>query len=224
VARTCTVCTHPQRGEIDRALVAGAAVPPVAARYGLGRRSVQRHKEQHLPATLTQAQDAADVASADSLMAELRRVMARVQLLSDACDRWLRDPENDAQYDVGPRSEDVRVIYSETAGGKTLRKRARLSALLERVAQRAKVTIERGEYRHADPRELILKTAAQTQSSLELLAKLIGELDERPQLNVLVSPEWHRVRAVMLAALRPYPEARAAVALQLAALEPADAG
>lgn len=224
MSRVCTVCTHPQREVIDRALVTGEPVPAVAARYDLGRRSVQRHKDTHLPASLTQAHDAAEVASADSIMAELRGVMARVQKLFDACDRWLRDPENPDQYDVGPRSDDVRVLYAEVVNGKTVRKRARLSALLERVEKGAGVTIEKGEYRHADPRELILKTAAQTQSSLELLAKLLGELDERPQLNVLVSPEWHQVRTVMLAALQPYPDARAAVALQLAALEPAHAG
>jgi hypothetical protein len=55
---------------------------------------------------------------------------------------------------------------------------------------------------------------------LELTAKLVGELDERPQVNVLVAPEWLAVRSVLLEALRPYPDARQAVAARLAALEP----
>ena len=54
---------------------------------------------------------------------------------------------------------------------------------------------------------------------VELTAKLIGELDGRPQVNVLVAPEWLRVRAALLEALRPYPAARQAVAVRLAALE-----
>lgn len=54
---------------------------------------------------------------------------------------------------------------------------------------------------------------------LELLAKLLGELDDRPQINVLVSPEWLTVRALVIEALGPYPEARAAVAGRLVALE-----
>jgi len=53
---------------------------------------------------------------------------------------------------------------------------------------------------------------------LELLAKLLGELDERPTVNVLVAPEWLAVRAALLDALSPYPDARAAVSGRLVAL------
>ena len=53
---------------------------------------------------------------------------------------------------------------------------------------------------------------------LELLAKLLGELDERPTINVLVAPEWLAVRATLIDALAPYPDARAAVSGRLVAL------
>ncbi len=53
---------------------------------------------------------------------------------------------------------------------------------------------------------------------VELLAKLAGELDERPVVNVLVAPEWLGVRAALLEALTPYPEARAAVSDRLLTL------
>jgi hypothetical protein len=80
------------------------------------------------------------------------------------------------------------------------------------------VTVLRVESKHADPRELILKTAAQLQNQTELLAKLLGELNDAPQVNVTISPEWQTVRAVLLAALAPYPDARTAVAARLLAL------
>ncbi len=54
---------------------------------------------------------------------------------------------------------------------------------------------------------------------VELTAKLVGELDDRPQVNVLVAPEWLLVRATLLEALGPHPEARQAVAARLATLE-----
>lgn len=47
--------------------------------------------------------------------------------------------------------------------------------------------------------------------NLELLAKLLSELDDRPQVKLLVSPEWLELRAVIVAALEPYSEARGAV-------------
>lgn len=55
--------------------------------------------------------------------------------------------------------------------------------------------------------------------NLELLAKLLGQLDERPTVNLLLAPEWLTVRAALLLALQPFPEARASVAEKLIALE-----
>jgi hypothetical protein len=56
---------------------------------------------------------------------------------------------------------------------------------------------------------------------VELQAKLAGELDERPQINLLVAPEWLLVRSTLLEVLQAYPEARTAVAARLVALETA---
>ena len=53
---------------------------------------------------------------------------------------------------------------------------------------------------------------------VELLAELRGELDRRP-VTIITSPEWLRLRGMLLLALAPYPEARAAVAGQLLQLE-----
>jgi hypothetical protein len=59
----------------------------------------------------------------------------------------------------------------------------------------------------------------EARGNLELLAKLLGELDERPVTNVLVSAEWVTVRTAMMEALDPHPQARIAVAERLSALE-----
>ena len=44
-------------------------------------------------------------------MAELRRCFERVNLLFDACDRWLRDADDPSRYDIGPRAAEVLVTY-----------------------------------------------------------------------------------------------------------------
>ena len=74
---------------------------------------------------------------------------------------------------------------------------------------------EAGELRTA------LSAIREARGNLELLAKLLGELDDRPQVNVLVSPEWLELRAIIVGALEPHPAARGAV---LRALEGADDG
>jgi hypothetical protein len=53
---------------------------------------------------------------------------------------------------------------------------------------------------------------------LELQAKLLGDID-KPQINIYVSPEWRGIRDRIVVALIPYPDARIAVAQELAQLE-----
>jgi hypothetical protein len=47
---------------------------------------------------------------------------------------------------------------------------------------------------------------------LELLAKLLGELDESPKVQIALSAEWVELRQTIFLALEPYPEARAHLA------------
>ena len=48
----CAGCQHPRRPELDADLVAGVAIRVAAARYGLSRSTVHRHKKAHLPPSL----------------------------------------------------------------------------------------------------------------------------------------------------------------------------
>ncbi|TFC71401.1 hypothetical protein E3O45_15115 [Cryobacterium sp. TMS1-20-1] len=69
---------------------------------------------------------------------------------------------------------------------------------------------------------LSLAAIRELRGIVELLAKLTGELDERPTvqvLNVSTSPEWSQLRGVLLGALGPFPEAHLAVAGALGELE-----
>jgi hypothetical protein len=56
-----------------------------------------------------------------------------------------------------------------------------------------------------------LSAIREARGNLELLAKLLGELDERTQVNVHVHPQWLELRAVVVAALGAHPQARDAV-------------
>lgn len=64
-----------------------------------------------------------------------------------------------------------------------------------------------------------LRAIREARGNFELLARLVGELDERPQVNVVASVEWLEINAKIVVALGPFPEARAAVAEALAAAE-----
>jgi hypothetical protein len=157
--RSCTVCTHPERAEIDEGLVAGVSAAEIAGRYRtIGERAIRRHRSNHLPAKLAKAREAEEVAQADDLLEQVRDLRVRA-------------------LDILDKAEEA------------------------------------GELRIA------LSAIREARGNLELLAKLLGELDERPVTNVLVSAEWVTVRKAMMETLDRYPEARVAVAERLAELE-----
>jgi hypothetical protein len=152
MTRTCTVCAHPLRHEIDKALVGGSAsFRNIAERWGLSTTSVFRHRTTCLPATLVKAQEAEDVRQALDVVQQLRHI----------------------------NSAALRVLQDAKAAGNG---------------------------------DLVLKAVDRVMKQVEVQARLLGDLDDRPQVNVLVSPEWLQLRTTILAALQPYPEARVAVA------------
>lgn len=226
--RVCTICAHLDRAAIDRALVAGeASFRNIAEQFGVSVGALDRHKKAHLSPALVQAKAAQELRDAVDVMAELERCFTRMNLLFDACDRWLRDPEDPTRYDLGPRAEEVDITYTERAISargivKTVRRKKKLSELLADVeAEGVGRQVVLVETKHADPRELVVKTANRLQGQIELLARLLGELQDGDTVNILVSPVWVQVRSVIIAALREHPEARQAVAAALATLEAA---
>jgi hypothetical protein len=88
---------------------------------------------------------------------------------------------------------------------------------VERIIGRIDRALDRVE-KAGDDRTLFLGLR-ERRATIELLAKLRGELDERAVVNVLALPEWLSVREVLLAALAPYPDARVAVGEAMAQLE-----
>lgn len=149
--RTCTVCAHPQRHAIEKALVGGTPNRRIATQHGLSEAAVRRHADAHLPVALVQAQEAQEVAQALDVLQQLRTINGAVLTV-------LRDA------------------------------------------------------RTASDGELALKAIDRILKQIELQAKLLGELDERPVVNVLISPEWLALRGRIVATLGAFPDARVALA------------
>ncbi len=187
MGRKCSICSHPQINKINEMLVTGIPLTEITSVFNdITEMSLMRHRDNHLPKTLSKAQEAREMAEGDAVMGELKRCFERVNLLFDACDRWLRDPDNPSRYDLSPRTEDIKVIYEEFgSNGKPVRRKVPLSRLLAK-AEGAGYLVQGWETKHADPRELILKTANRLQGQIELMAKLMGEL---PPEKILIQYE-----------------------------------
>ncbi len=158
MARTCTVCRHPDRPAIDQALVNRRPFRDIACHFNVGRMAAVRHYDEHLPATLAEAKQAEETARADDLL------------------------------------EQVRALRTKS-----------LSILL--AAEKA------GDLKTA-------LTGVQTAlACLELLGELSQQIDRRPVVNLVASPEWLQVRAIVLDVLRDDPARRLSLVTRLEALE-----
>jgi hypothetical protein len=88
-----------------------------------------------------------------------------------------------------------------------------VKGLQNKTIQLLRAAEDSGEIRTA------LAAIREARGNVELLAKLRQIIDERPQINLVLSPEWMELRTVIVQALEPYDEAKAAVARALAEAE-----
>jgi hypothetical protein len=113
-------------------------------------------------------------------------------------------------------------VPAQLAHAQAARQQAAADALLDQVqALRDKALALLGQAEAQDDLRTALVGVREARACLELLAELEQRLDRRPVVNVLVSAEWQRVRGALVTALAPYPQARAALASALVALESA---
>lgn len=188
----CSICGHPQRLLINHQLVSAVPNRRIATQFGVSESALRRHKATHLPASLVQAVEQEQLGNAIDVLAELRRCFNRINLLFDACDRWLRDPLQPDLYTLDPRADELDIIYTEPGPrGGLIRKKESLAVLL---AQLAGTNITHWETKHADPRELVLKTAAQLSNQLELVANLIDRQTMLARIEALEARAAERTR------------------------------
>ncbi|MBP7865714.1 MAG: hypothetical protein KA419_07160 [Acidobacteria bacterium] len=153
MSRPCTICTHPNRAEIEAAILANKPVLRIVADCGGTEGSIRRHRDDCMKEAVTAAREAQ----------EEERITAGMTTL-----------------------EQCRALQEATLG------------ILN-------------DARESDP-VLALRAIDSARKNLELLSKLLGDIDESPRVNIIVMPEWVTLRERILCALEPFPEARAALA------------
>lgn len=219
---TCTVCSHPERATIDKALVAVQnPYRDIARQYGLSKDALLRHKADHLLAEIVAAWQVERQGNGLELAGEVRGWMTTIGKMLRACDEWLTDPDEHTRYDLRPRAYELLVHYEVTErgpGGRPVvaRRKARLSDLLPRVqAVHEGLNVTMIEHKAADPRKLLLDTTKTLESHLRLVAEIAGKVQTQGTTTFLLSPEWVALRSRMLVALAAFPAARLALAATL---------
>lgn len=120
--------------------------------------------------------------SAITVEAETAKCFERINKIFDAVDLFLEDPENPGTYTLDPRGSEVRIIWEELEDEPLEGQKPRWVKKTGSLQQALAVAFSNGHRRHvstqpirqADPRELLLKIAAQLTTQIDLLAKLEG--------------------------------------------------
>jgi hypothetical protein len=81
MGRTCTICVHDERHQINVALVAREPFRAIASRFGVSKPALQRHASDHIPKQLVEAYKSLERSDAESLVVELANEKQDVQRL-----------------------------------------------------------------------------------------------------------------------------------------------
>lgn len=81
--RKCTICTHPQREEIDRAIARGESYRDISARYSVTVQAIYRHARAHLPQPVQAAVQAEMVEHGARILSQVRELNQRARQLLD---------------------------------------------------------------------------------------------------------------------------------------------
>lgn len=74
--RSCNVCSHERRDDIDKSLVEGVSLSSIWEAYGITEDSLARHRDNHLSATLVQAYEAREIARGEDLLTQMKDLQA----------------------------------------------------------------------------------------------------------------------------------------------------
>ncbi len=171
MGRRCTICEHPQRQEIDKALLSGLSFRKIGKRFDINPSAAYRHRQTHVVDLIARVQKPLN-----------REELARAEKLA----------EQQQETQAGELRYAIDVVQQLKA----------INAACLEVLKQA-----RSDRKYS----LSLRAVDRIVRQIELQAKLLGQIQDGPTVNVAVLPEWHGIRRLVADALQPYPEARVAV-------------
>lgn len=214
--RQWTVETHPEREAIIAAMIDGkSSLRAIAGRYDVPKECLSRYLSERLSEKAAAVRAEQDKAEGQAVLDRLEAVRSRMQKLYDACDEYLRDPDNPDKYYLGPHADEIDVTYRtvEPDTDKMITRKESLQSLIRKLDEQAYTPWEI-RFKQADPRRLIIDTANALCRELELVAKIEGAIKDTV-INVTFNQYWARFKQIIIAATEGYPEVRARIVAKM---------
>ena len=158
----CTICNHPQRVEIEKALMAGKSYRAIAGQYGVSREAVGRHKRNgHIAEHIAKAAQKKEIKRADSLKKIVEEQEEKERHEVASVDKLLKIVE-------ALLAECLGIVRGATAGDENTKLRA-----VREARETAKLLLEVQGELAANP--VINITLIETQLN-EIRALVLGDL------------------------------------------------
>lgn len=207
---TCSICKHKKRLAIEAEIVRGTSLRDIARQFAASKDSVARHRSICMREELAASQEAREELHAINVAEQLAELNAKTLTILEearaAVARIERD-QADALPEEWPSLEEWQEFSEE-------QQRAYRQRRQDMVKERSLVGRRRqNEIRNA------LAAIEQAHAQVKTQAELQGDLAPAGTVNIWVNQEWVGIRKLLLDTLRPFPEARVAVAQALLVLE-----
>lgn len=105
MGRTCTICHHPKRQEIDKALVRGESLGTIAARSGTSKSSVKRHSDSCISRQLAKAKEAKEVSDVKAASELVKELLELTQKAASVLARAMREKDGELALKAIARME-----------------------------------------------------------------------------------------------------------------------
>ncbi len=218
--RPTVVELHPKRKRIEKELAEGLPIRAIAKKYGVSRQALEGYKRNRLPSQLVKAVERRDITNAEQLFEVILKAVQRMEKISDACDKFLDDPDNPGEYYMGPRAHDVKVIYLQRVEyqnkkGETSyrweKRTAQLQDLIARIESDGDKNVTALRTSDMDPRYLLVKSSETLTKQMDTLVQAWKAVDQGKS-SFIGTPAWDQVVSVILKSTDKFPEVRRAIA------------
>lgn len=83
--KSCTICSHARRAEIDACLVSNGSLRDISGQFDVSRSALDRHKK-HVPKALALAKQAEEIAEAETLLSQIQKLTKRAYGILDSAE------------------------------------------------------------------------------------------------------------------------------------------
>lgn len=117
----CSVCRHPRRLEVEKALIAGTALRAIARQYGPSRAAITRHRT-HIAGQISDATKVRELVRKNSLLDDIRIGEDRVETLFQQAQKILAAAvKDDDGRSAAPALRAAVAVLAEARNFMTLR-------------------------------------------------------------------------------------------------------